>query len=515
MHPSNRVIQSLWVGELTDMERLCIKSFLANGHEFHLYAYETLKDVPEGTTLRNAADILPKSRIKDFQHMQQFADYFRYILLRDNGGWWVDMDTVCLRPFDFDAEYVFARAPGGATVVVYNGFIKVPANSGIMTHCAEAVGRMAQYSLDVASFQALGPNLLTNALYMHGLTNFVLPGDTFDPVHWYNAGKIVDPSAQWDLSKSYSVHLFHAVWNNGPQAHVHQVKMNTDTEYPDACLYEKLKRRYMTSPKVSVVMTTFNRPALLRDTLQSIKRQTFDSLEVIVVDDGTDTETKGICESFGVDYIKLRTTTAHRNPAQPNNVGLRRAKGDVVILQNAECRHTDPDAITKLYDLVTADNAVFAHVTGLKPDGTPDWIYCGKEAPRPFFFCGAIKRHWIEKLRGMDEDYPFGGYDDNDFADRLAKEGVKFFYSDVEVQHQWHPRPTVSAEAAAAVYAQKTHAMATGVLGTARNLGREWGALEPIVVPPTYMPPQFGDPFVYRYAADGCTVDWNDRYRPK
>jgi glycosyltransferase involved in cell wall biosynthesis len=270
----------------------------------------------------------------------------------------------------------------------------------------------------------------------------------------------------------------------------------------------------MTSPKVSVVMTTFNRPALLRNTLESIKRQQFDSLEVIVVDDGTDGETKGICESFGVDYIKLRTTTAYRNPAQPNNVGLRRAKGDVVILQNAECQHADPHAITKLYDAVTANNVVFAHVTGLKEDGSPDWIYCGKEAPRPFFFCGAIKKSWITKLRGMDEDYPAGGYDDNDFADRLVKEGVTFLYSDIEVQHQWHPRPTISAEAAAAVYAQKTHAMATGGLGTARNLGREWGSTDSITVPLAYMPPQFNSPFEYRYAADSLTVDWNDRFRP-
>lgn len=514
MHPSNKVIQSLWVGKLTDMERLCIKSFLDNGHEFHLYAYEALDSVPEGTTLRNAAEILPASRVKDFQHPQQFADYFRYILLRDQGGWWVDMDTVCLRPFDFDQEYVFARAPS-ETVVIYNGFVKVPAHSPIMAKCADEVGKMAQYSLDVASFQALGPNLLTNMIYMYDLTKYVLPGDTFDPVHWYNAGKIVDPTTTWDLSKSYSVHLFHAVWNNGPQAHVHAVRMSTDIQYPADCLYERLKRRYMTAPKVSVVMTTFNRPALLRNTLESIKKQTFDSFEVIVVDDGTDGETKGICESFGVDYIKLRTTTVYRNPAQPNNVGLRRAKGDVIILQNAECKHVDPNTIEKLAKAVTDHNAVFAKVTGLKEDGSLDWEYCSAKAPRPFFFCGALKREWITKLRGMDEDYPAGGYDDNDFADRLAKEGVKFVYSDIEVHHQWHSRPTISAEAAAAVYVQKKHAMETGAIGTARNLGREWGSLEPLIVTPTYVPPKYNNPFVYNYAADGCTVDWNDRHHPR
>ena len=162
---------------------------------------------------------------------------------------------------------------------------------------------------------------------------------------------------------------------------------------------------------------------------------------------------------------------------------------------------------------MTEQNVVFANVMGLHEDGTPDWLYCGKTAPRPFFFCGAIRRTWFEKLRGMDEDYPAGGYDDNDFADRLAKEGVTFEYSDVSVHHQWHPRPAMSAEAAATVYAEKTRRMASGEIGTARNLGREWGALEPLVIPPIGLPPRNMTPGAYRYAADGCTVDWNDRYR--
>ncbi len=35
------VFQSLWIGaELSAMEQLSIRSFLANGHEFHLYTYQ-------------------------------------------------------------------------------------------------------------------------------------------------------------------------------------------------------------------------------------------------------------------------------------------------------------------------------------------------------------------------------------------------------------------------------------------------------------------------------------------
>ena len=43
----NKVIQGLWIGpELSVMEQLSIASFLENGHEYHLYVYDAVKNVP-------------------------------------------------------------------------------------------------------------------------------------------------------------------------------------------------------------------------------------------------------------------------------------------------------------------------------------------------------------------------------------------------------------------------------------------------------------------------------------
>jgi hypothetical protein len=36
-----------------------------------------------------------------------FSDWFRWTLLHRHGGYWVDLDMVCLAPFDFTAEIVF------------------------------------------------------------------------------------------------------------------------------------------------------------------------------------------------------------------------------------------------------------------------------------------------------------------------------------------------------------------------------------------------------------------------
>jgi len=79
------IIQSLWIGEsLSNMEKLCISSFLKNGHPFHLYVYDEVKGVPEGTILKDASKILPPNMIfkyKDHDSYAAFANLFRYKLL--------------------------------------------------------------------------------------------------------------------------------------------------------------------------------------------------------------------------------------------------------------------------------------------------------------------------------------------------------------------------------------------------------------------------------------------------
>src|SRR5208282_4380548 len=134
---------------------------------------------------------------------------------------------------------------------------------------------------------------------------------------------------------------------------------------------------------VSIVITTRDRAALLSVTLKSITEQAYKDYEIIVVDDGTDAETPAICQEYSTEYIHVGRKDVYRNPAQPINIGLRRATGDGVILQNAECKHVDPQTIEKLSAATTDRNVVFANVMGLKQDGSPDWLYCGLKAPRP------------------------------------------------------------------------------------------------------------------------------------
>ena len=231
------VIQGLWIGEeLSAMEQLSIASFLQNGHEYHLYAYETVRNVPRGAVMRDAEEILPRSRA--FQYSQHktwsgFANSFRYKLLLERGGWWADTDLICLKPFDFDDEYVFSSEFSVGRQMVNIGAIKAPAASQIMSYMWEVCQTKDPAKL---VWGETGPALMGEAVSKFSMQQSVKTWRTFCPVGFREWTKLLDPDPP-DISESHAVHLWHEMWraaNQDKNAHYH----------PDS-LYEHLRREYL------------------------------------------------------------------------------------------------------------------------------------------------------------------------------------------------------------------------------------------------------------------------------
>lgn len=220
------------------------------------------------------------------------------------------------------------------------------------------------------------------------------------------------------------------------------------------------------------------------NTFESFRTQSFEDFEVVVIDDGDDTETPLACaqdQGFKIQYHRMNRdrTQGYNNPCVPNNVGIRMAHADTIILQNAEVRHSG-EVIGPLAARCDDNAAVFTEVRVLDEHGGFLGWYCHKEFnPRPFFFCGALRKSWFEKLRGFDEDYVYYGCDDDDLADRLALAGVQFNFTDITTEHQWHPTSYDGNDAnnqiPLNIYRRKTAQIAVGEIGIERNLGREWG----------------------------------------
>jgi hypothetical protein len=239
---ANDVVQGLWIGDhLTTMERLAIASFLANGHGISLYTYRDIVGLPFGVVVCDANEVIPEAEI--FAHGKSgsyavFADLFRYKLLFEKGGWWVDLDVVCLKHFDFDADYVFAneRDIQGKGFVT-NGIIKAPRQSQLMREALKFC-----YSEDVKNlpWAATGPKLLHRLVSSLDLAQYCYSSSTFCPISPTRWLSLVLPSKESDIrSSTYAVHLWNEMWRRYP--------LDKDEDYAPTSLYESLKRQYLGS----------------------------------------------------------------------------------------------------------------------------------------------------------------------------------------------------------------------------------------------------------------------------
>jgi hypothetical protein len=104
-------IGALWIGgSLTWLEQLCLKSFLAHGHEVLLFTYGDVRNVPDGIKICDGREIIDT---EDFllhgrtQSVALFSDLFRFHMIKAIPGIiYVDTDVFCLKPLDFEDPYL-------------------------------------------------------------------------------------------------------------------------------------------------------------------------------------------------------------------------------------------------------------------------------------------------------------------------------------------------------------------------------------------------------------------------
>lgn len=241
MHASNKIIQGLWIGpELSVMEQLSVTSFLNHGHEYHLYVYTEPANVPANAHVKDAREILPESSVfqyKDNPSYAGFANFFRYKLLLERGGWWTDMDVVCLKPFDFEEDHVFATEIWDRDEVVTSGIIKAPAGSKVMSYAWEVCQAKQPENL---VWGETGPQLMGEAVRRFSLEKYQKAHEVFCPLGYWEWQQVLIPGAQLNIDdRCYAVHLWNEMWRAAGQ--------DKNGHYPENCLYEKLKQRYLVS----------------------------------------------------------------------------------------------------------------------------------------------------------------------------------------------------------------------------------------------------------------------------
>ena len=92
-----------------------------------------------------------------------------------------------------------------------------------------------------------------------------------------------------------------------------------------------LKVKSSDSPRVSVIMTTYNGAVLLADTIEAILNQTYRDFEFIIVDDGSTDGTVDIIKNYDDDRIRFLPNEKNMGISLSRNRAMSLAKGEFLV----------------------------------------------------------------------------------------------------------------------------------------------------------------------------------------
>lgn len=139
---------------------------------------------------------------------------------------------------------------------------------------------------------------------------------------------------------------------------------------------------------VSVIIPTYNRAALVQETIDSVLKQSYQNYEIIVIDDGSTDDTEHQLKRYGEKITYVRQDNHGLNAAR--NRALDIAQGEYVGLLDSDDLWLDfkLQLETEILDRYKDTGFVFSDFYILKPDG--------ERVPHGLHTWHSEPRHWRE-----------------------------------------------------------------------------------------------------------------------
>ena len=205
--------------------------------------------------------------------------------------------------------------------------------------------------------------------------------------------------------------------------------------------------------RVSVVIVNWNGAEHLRVCLPSLLSQSFEPLEIIVVDNCSSDDSAEVSKSTGVRWLPLETNLGL---APALNQGAKIANGDLLLFVNNDMRF-DPEFIAALVEPLERDDEIFAtdgmqfnwngtvrvHLAARLTKVPPRRDSASELVPGLYFYqqettekspvfmasaaCMMVRKMFFESLGGFDDRLPLG-YEDVEICWRAWVHGLKTLY---------------------------------------------------------------------------------------
>ena len=87
---------------------------------------------------------------------------------------------------------------------------------------------------------------------------------------------------------------------------------------------------------VSVVIPTYDRAELLPRAVRSVLAQTYQNMEIIIVDDGSRDNTQEVVKSFSDPRVRYVRHDTNRGVSAARNTGIKNSRGEFIGLLDSD-----------------------------------------------------------------------------------------------------------------------------------------------------------------------------------
>lgn len=203
--------------------------------------------------------------------------------------------------------------------------------------------------------------------------------------------------------------------------------------------------------KVSVIVPVYNGEKVIGSCLKSLLNQNYPkkNYEIIVVDDGSTDNSVEVVKKF--KRVKL-IRQKHKGPAAARNLGVKHAKGSIVLFTDADCipsrnwiksmvepfKDKQVVGVAGTYKTLNKESLV-ARFAGYEIEERHEKMKENKTIDFIGTYSAAYRKNVFLKFGGFDESFTMASGEDPELSFRLSKAGLKMVFQ--PKAWVWHRHP--------------------------------------------------------------------------